>query len=63
VPAGRIEPDAWADFLVLDLGHPSLAEVEPEGLVDAWLFGGGSDAIVGTCVGGEWSAGLKDSRT
>ena len=60
VPAGRIEPDAWADFLVLDLGHPSLAEVEPEALVDAWLFGGGSDAIVGTCVGGDWSKGPQD---
>ena len=55
VPTGAIEPGAWADFVSVDLGHPSLADVEAGCLLDALVFGAGNDVILATCVGGEWS--------
>jgi formimidoylglutamate deiminase len=54
VDAGRIAAGAWADFMTLDLGHPSLAGWTAETLIDAFVFGGADGAIQATCVGGRW---------
>jgi formimidoylglutamate deiminase len=56
VPAGRIAPGCWADFAAVDLRVPSLAEVPPERLLAALVFGAGNEAIAGTYVGGKWRA-------
>jgi formimidoylglutamate deiminase len=54
LPVGRIAPGCWADFATLDLAAPSLAGWTAETLLDALVFGGGDEAIAGTCVGGVW---------
>jgi formimidoylglutamate deiminase len=56
VPAGRIAPGCWGDFVAIDLRAPSLAEVPPERLLAALVFGSGNEAIAGTYVGGRWRA-------
>jgi len=55
VPAGRIAPGCWADFVTIDLDAPSLAGWTEETLVDALAFGAGDDVIAGTCVAGRWA--------
>lgn len=42
-----------ADFVELDLTHPSLAHVTPESLASALVFGSGSEVVAGTWVAGE----------
>jgi len=42
-----------ADFVELDLTHPSLADVAAEGLPSALVFGAGSGVVAGTWVAGE----------
>lgn len=54
LPAGRLAAGAWADFAVVDLGHPALASVSAEGLPEALVFGAPDDAIVATGVGGRF---------
>jgi formimidoylglutamate deiminase len=54
VPAGAIAAGAWADLVVLDLNAPALGGVDPEHLLDALVFGGSEEAILATCVAGEW---------
>jgi cytosine/adenosine deaminase-related metal-dependent hydrolase len=56
IPAGRIAVGCWADFVAVDLGAPALAEVPPERLLDALVFGAGNEVIAGTYVGGRWRA-------
>ena len=56
VPAGRIAAGAWADFVAIDLSAPALAEVPRERLLEAVVFGAGSEVIAGTYVGGRWRA-------
>jgi cytosine/adenosine deaminase-related metal-dependent hydrolase len=56
VPAGRIAAGCWADFVAVDLGAPALAELPPERLLAALVFGAGNEAIAGTYVGGKWRA-------
>jgi formimidoylglutamate deiminase len=56
VPAGRIAPGCWADFVAVDLGAPALAEVPRDRLLAALVFGAGNGAIAGTYVGGKWRA-------
>ncbi len=51
---GRIAAGDWADFAVIDLGHPALAGCGPEGLAAALVFGASEEAIVATAVGGAW---------
>lgn len=54
VSAGELEPGTCADLAVVDLEHPSLAEVGEEHLLDALIFGTGNEVITATCVGGCW---------
>ena len=49
---GATEPGAPADFVEIDLNHPALADVEPEALPSALVFGAGSTVVVGTWVAG-----------
>ncbi len=58
IAAGRIEPGRFADFAVVDLEHPALADVDEAGLPEAILFGAGRECIVGSIVGGAWDAPL-----
>lgn len=54
IAAGAIEPGLWADLMVLDLNSPLLSGFEVDTLLDAFVFGGGEEAIVSTAVGGQW---------
>ncbi len=54
VEAGLIAPGLWADFVALDLTAPALSGIDADTLLDSWVFGTGNDAIVATCVGGDW---------
>jgi formimidoylglutamate deiminase len=54
LPAGRIAPGQWGDLVAVDLRAPSLAEVPPDRLLAALVFGSGNEAIAGTYVGGRW---------
>jgi formimidoylglutamate deiminase len=54
--AGRIVPGAWADFVAIDLTAPALAEIRPDRLLEALVFGAGNEVIAGTFVGGRWRA-------
>lgn len=68
--AGAIRTGAWADFCVMDLEHPSLADAAGSAageiaslgrtadaapaLAAAIVFGAGVEAIAATCVSGRW---------
>ncbi len=52
VDAGAVVAGAHADFAVVDLGHPALADVPETLLLDALLLGAGAEAIDGAIVGG-----------
>ncbi len=52
---GRLEAGAWADFAVVDLGHPALTGCAAEGLAAALVFGASEETIVATAVGGAWT--------
>jgi formimidoylglutamate deiminase len=54
LPAGRIEKDHWADLVVIDLEHPSLAGCEFETLAEALVSGADNGVVRGTYVGGTW---------
>jgi formimidoylglutamate deiminase len=54
VTAGRIETGHWGDLVVIDLEHPSLAEVEVETLAEALVTGADNGVVRGTYVGGNW---------
>jgi formimidoylglutamate deiminase len=54
LPAGRLAAGAWADFAVVDLGHPALAETAADDLPEALVFGAPDEAIVATAVGGRF---------
>ncbi|MBX3356214.1 MAG: formimidoylglutamate deiminase [Phycisphaeraceae bacterium] len=56
IQAGSIEPGAWADFCLVDLEHPSIADraSDPGSLAAALIFGAGVEAVSGTCVSGRW---------
>ena len=56
LPAGAIEAGRWADFAAVDLGSPLLADVGPDVLPEALLFGASHEGVIAaTCVGGEWA--------
>ncbi|MEX0731236.1 MAG: formimidoylglutamate deiminase [Aquisalimonadaceae bacterium] len=52
-PVGRIEPGAYADFIVLDGEHPMLATADGDGLLDRWLFSGDSAMVRDVYVSGK----------
>lgn len=55
VPAGRISPGLWADFVALDLNAPEFRGCDETTILDAWIFGGGNSAVAATCVAGRWT--------
>ena len=50
--AGRIEPGAWADLVLLDLAHPSIVGVPEKDLAAGVIFAGARDAIRRVTIGG-----------
>ena len=50
---GAIAPGMLADFIAVDVHHPSLAGWNTEDFLDVLFFGASADAIVGTWVQGE----------
>ena len=68
VPPGETSPTSWllragwgregvkpgdpADFIEVDLGHPSVADVEAQDLPSALVFGAGSEVVVAAWVAG-----------
>ena len=54
VDAGTLAPGKWADFVALDLGHPALADVAPDELPEALVFGASDEVILATAVGGRF---------
>lgn len=52
--AGAITENHLADFVTIDLGHPSLAYAPQETLEDALIFGGADGTLAEVCVGGRW---------
>ncbi len=62
VDAGTIETGSHADFLTIDLGHPSLEGWDESTLPAAMVFGACDTIVAETCVGGVWSKGASDSR-
>lgn len=55
LPAGRISPGLWADFVALDLNAPEFRGCDETNILDAWIFGGGNSAVAATCVAGTWT--------
>lgn len=53
-PAGAIEVGRRADWLVLDVDHPSMLGSAPETALDHLLFAGGEAAIRDVMVAGRW---------
>jgi formimidoylglutamate deiminase len=54
LPAGSIEPAHWADFVLIDLDHPSLADCDAARLAEAIVCGADNGVVLGTYVGGKW---------
>jgi formimidoylglutamate deiminase len=54
VETGVIAPGMLADFVAIDMKHPSLAGWDAEDLLDVLFFGASSEVVVGT-----WVQGLK----
>jgi formimidoylglutamate deiminase len=50
---GIIAPGMLADFVAIDMAHPSLAGWNAEDFLDVLFFGASADVIVGTWVQGE----------
>ncbi|MCH8316215.1 MAG: amidohydrolase family protein, partial [Planctomycetes bacterium] len=55
INTGRVEAGYAADFVAIDLNHPSLEGWSTETLLDALVFGSSNEAIAATCVNGRWS--------
>jgi formimidoylglutamate deiminase len=55
VETGRIYPGYWADFVAIDLTHPSIEGCDELSLLDAVILGAGDEIITATCVGGKWT--------
>jgi formimidoylglutamate deiminase len=54
--AGAIAEGNLADFVAVDLEHPSLIFAPKETFEDALIFGGADGVIGEVCVGGQWSS-------
>lgn len=55
--AGAIAAGWVADFLTIDLDHPSLAGATPDSLLAAFLLGSSGAAVREVCVAGRWVRG------
>ncbi len=53
VDGGTLQPGALADFIVVDLAHPSCLGATPENLLDTLILAGQPDAIKGVFVNGK----------
>ena len=53
VETGVIAPGKFADFVAINLNHPSLTGWNPEDLLDVLFFGASSDVITATWVSGK----------
>lgn len=54
IQAGAIAPGCAADFVALDLDHPSLAGWTDDSLLGTFIFGCATEPIAATCVAGQW---------
>lgn len=54
VDAGSIEVGKLADFALVDLQHATMLNWSPETFASHLVFGAGTSAVCGTCVGGKW---------
>ena len=54
IKTGRVEAGHAADFVAIDLNHPSIEGWSTETLLDALVFGTSNEAIAATCVNGKW---------
>ena len=55
IKAGQIEAGYAADFVAIDLNHPSIEGWSTETLLDTLVFGSSNEAITATCVNGKFS--------
>jgi len=54
IESGRIAAGAPADLVEINLDHPILAGWSPQTLLPSLVFGGGDEAVISTCVAGNW---------
>lgn len=54
IKTGQVEAGYAADFVAIDLNHPSLEGWSTKTLLDALVFGSSNEAIAATCVNGRW---------
>ena len=52
--SAQIQVGDFADWIVLDPQQGSLYEINPEFLLDAWIFGSRTHTVSDVCIGGEW---------
>jgi len=52
--AGSIQPGMLADLAIVDLNHVTMLGWTPESFASHLIFGVGTSAVCGTCVGGKW---------
>ncbi len=63
IKTGRVEVGYAADFVAIDLNHPSLAGWTEDTLLDALVFGSSNEAIAATCVNGRWIENATNSQS
>ncbi len=62
IKTGRVEVGYAADFVAIDLNHPSLEGWSNDTLLDALVFGSSNEAIAATCVNGRWIENAANSN-
>ncbi len=63
IKTGRVEAGYAADFVAINLNHPSLADWTDDTLLDAMVFGSSNEAIAATCVNGRWIESAATSQS
>jgi len=63
INTGEIKAGYAADFVAIDLNHPSLEGWSTETLLDALVFGSSNEAIAATCVNGRWIESAATSQS
>jgi formimidoylglutamate deiminase len=54
IDAGEIAVGRLADFAIVDLQHPTMLNWTPDDFASQVIFGAGTSAVCGVCVGGTW---------